>query len=382
MEKIRKKYINYAFIFSMAFMPMSFSLKVETPVKAGIVIEVNNNEMIEACNDVDSKFNQQLDNTFFEELNKNIEYKRALHQAYKIMPQNFTEFNLENEYSGMALLHEYEDEIKKIASKYNIPYKVMLIIGDQESNGKWDNNGKISSTNDYGVFQINKRNHAYVKEQLGYTPDELLNDPIKNADAAAYLIREVMNHKSVKELNDIFGMYNAWTGWETNEQALKYVSQCNERLEKYFPDFEYNHNETINEPIEVKRYDENYMINLILEKMGFPEKAQRLNELMNFKVNILKSNYEHIGIICDYKEMETKLIALIESDSITSQETWIKFYNCYLIEINDLLLQNRYDEAMIRYSKMLYDLGDYYDFENCQSIYKQQLVKTKIFTLY
>lgn len=148
-------------------------------------------------------------------------------------------FTIEKSYSGMKLSHELEDRYSKIAEDYGIPKEIMLIIGDQESDGKWDNNGVISVTDDYGVFQINKFNHEEIFEEFGYTSDDLRYDPIKNAEAAAFLISRIMKHPKAESLDDIFGMYNGWTGWKDKEISINYVNGCNERLGCYFPEFEY-----------------------------------------------------------------------------------------------------------------------------------------------
>lgn len=371
-RKTYKLYVNYAFIFSMVLMTTSSSLKVDAPI--------NNNVTIESNNDIKEKMNyssnKYLNNLFLDRLDRTLPYQHATYQFSEHILSASANDTIENEYSGMALSHEYEDEIKRIASEYGIPYQVMLIIGYRESDGKWDNNGKISSTNDYGEFQINIRNHPYIEEHLGYTTEDLLNDPIKNAEAAAYLIRDVMNHRKVEDLNDIFGMYNGWTGWENKEMSVNYVAGCNKIKETYFSEFVYDHSEYINSNKEVEYYDYNYVIGLISKKIGLKENTQRLNKLMDFKANILKNNPKYRNIIFDCSKIEATLIEMIESDSLTSQETWIEFYNYYLLEVNDLLLQKRCEEAMFRYSKMVNALEEYYNTKSYQYITEQKLIKT------
>lgn len=287
-----------------------------------------------------------------------------------------------NEYSGMALSHELEDEYRKIALEYRIPIEAMLIIGDQESDGKWDNNGVISITNDYGVFQINKRNHKYIFEQLGYTSDDLRYDPIKNAEAAALLIRDIMEHPKVKKLNDIFGMYNGWTGWENKEISINYVKECNERLANYFPNFEYYHSDYVD--IKMEYYDDDYLIKLICEQAGYAKDSDKLSRLEEFKENILfnveESKYRQI--VFNYNAIESELIEIIKSDKQTDKRVWKQFYNFYLLETNQLLLQNKDDEAMKRYSEMVKALEEYYDIDknkielpkNYRSIKEKKLI--------
>lgn len=146
------------------------------------------------------------------------------------------------EYSGMNLSNEYEDEIKRLADIYNIPYQVVLTIGYRESAGNWNNNGIISTSNDYGVFQINEYNLSYIEESLGYSKDEILNDPIKNAEACMFLLKDIIKRDDVNTIEEVFGMYNGWVGWETKPLAVAYSSKCCEIMNEYFPEFKYSKN--------------------------------------------------------------------------------------------------------------------------------------------
>lgn len=147
--------------------------------------------------------------------------------------------DLKNVYSGMALEPEFEDEIKQLVDLYGIPYQIVLAIGERESDGSWNNNGVISKTNDYGVFQINKCNLKYIEDNLGYTEEEILNDPIKNTEACLFLLNDIINGEGATTLEDIFGMYNGWVDWREKPGAVDYVNGCLEIMDKYFPDFEY-----------------------------------------------------------------------------------------------------------------------------------------------
>lgn len=155
--------------------------------------------------------------------------------------------NKELEYSGMNLSHEYEYQIKELCAKraeeYNLDeeelFEKTLVIGDQESNGTWETNGIISATNDYGEFQINECNLKVIEEELGYTKEELLNDQYKNADAAIWLIANIMTNKECVIEEDIYGMYNGWTTWKEKKESIKYVESCLARAEDYFCEVNY-----------------------------------------------------------------------------------------------------------------------------------------------
>ena len=154
---------------------------------------------------------------------------------------------IDNHYSGMALSNEYEDFIRnlcyKYSSLYNLDYdalfKSALVIGDQESDGKWDCNGIISDTDDYGEFQINVSNHERIKEKFGYTPEELKNDKKKNAEAAIWIMAENMQSKYCSTEEDIYGMYNGWINWKEKKESVKYVQECLAREDIYFKEVKY-----------------------------------------------------------------------------------------------------------------------------------------------
>jgi len=150
------------------------------------------------------------------------------------------------EYSGMNLSNTLEEEIKKISEIYGVPYQIVLTIGERESAGKWNNNGVISDTNDYGEFQINECNLSYIEENLGYKKEEILNDPIKNAEACIFLLRDIINREDINTVTEIFGMYNGWVGWENKPLAINYSVGCSQILNDYFPEFEYKENKKYN----------------------------------------------------------------------------------------------------------------------------------------
>lgn len=138
----------------------------------------------------------------------------------------------------MALSNELEDEIKRLSDDYGIPYQIVLTIGEQESGGTWNTNGVISATNDYGLFQINKANLSYINTKLGFTEDEILNDPIKNTEACLFLLNDITSRDDVDTLDDIFGMYNGWVNWKKKKMSVDYVQNCSKIMNEYFPDYQ------------------------------------------------------------------------------------------------------------------------------------------------
>ena len=148
--------------------------------------------------------------------------------------------NYSDVYSGMSLTHELEDSIKNLCLLYDIPYQIVLTIGERESGGNWNNNGIISRTDDYGIFQINECNLEYIEENLGYTKEEIMNNPLKNTEACLFLLSNIIDMDDVNSVRDIFGVYNGWVNWKDKAMAVDYADGCYEILNHYFPDFDYS----------------------------------------------------------------------------------------------------------------------------------------------
>ena len=153
----------------------------------------------------------------------------------------------EKEYSGMQLDHDYEDYLYEqclsYADEYNYDvdelFKIVLTIGEQESDGKWDCDGKVSPTNDYGQFQLNVCNHRSIFKQFGYTSSDLQYDEYKNGEAAIWLVCEnILTNNHCDSIEDVFGMYNGWINWRQKEQSVKYTNSCLKIMENYFSEEE------------------------------------------------------------------------------------------------------------------------------------------------
>lgn len=129
---------------------------------------------------------------------------------------------------------EYQQYMYEMAKKYDIPFNVFMTIVDNETNGLFNANGVISETNDYGFSQINECNHEIIEKELGYTPEDLLNDPYKNIEAAAFLIKrgylQFPQDYETRSVDNIFGVYNGWINWKEKEGAVIYAQKA---MEKY-----------------------------------------------------------------------------------------------------------------------------------------------------
>lgn len=85
-------------------------------------------------------------------------------------------------YYNINLSNELQVFAYNMATRYGVPYELFLAMMYVESGF---NPNTISKTNDYGMCQINKGNHAYITRQLGVT-DFL--DPYQNIQAGAFFL--------------------------------------------------------------------------------------------------------------------------------------------------------------------------------------------------
>lgn len=80
-----------------------------------------------------------------------------------------------------------DEEIQKfifiMADAYGVDYALVMALIEQESGF---NSVKISPSNDYGLMQINRVNHAILRSELGQTN---FLDPYGNVRAGIYLLR-------------------------------------------------------------------------------------------------------------------------------------------------------------------------------------------------
>lgn len=75
---------------------------------------------------------------------------------------------------------DVQEFIYYLSASYEIDFQFIMAVIEHESNYQTD---VISSTNDYGLMQINKCNHEWLSEALGIT-DFL--DPYQNVQAGIY----------------------------------------------------------------------------------------------------------------------------------------------------------------------------------------------------
>ncbi len=139
---------------------------------------------------------------------------------------------------GFPCSLDLQKHIRNIADKYEVPFEVIMILLDQESNGHWKDNGKISPTNDYGLAQIHYTVLPLVQKGTGLTKEQILNDPYAAAEACAYIVKYTWGFLGY-DLNNFhylntFGSYCAWIDWQKSPEARIYADSCIKRLKEHF----------------------------------------------------------------------------------------------------------------------------------------------------
>lgn len=105
-------------------------------------------------------------------------------------------------YSSLPLSEDLQQYTYSICEVYGIVdyYPVVLAVMWRESDFKADT---ISATNDYGLMQINKCNHKYLKENLGLVD---MLDPYDNIEGGVYILSELIEKYS--DINKALMAYN------------------------------------------------------------------------------------------------------------------------------------------------------------------------------
>ena len=116
-----------------------------------------------------------------------------------------------------------------LCESYAIDYSLVLAVMEQESGFDAD---LISSTNDYGLMQINKCNHIWISNELGVSN---FLDEKQNATAGVYILANLFEkyndiHRVLMSYN--MGEYGARKLWENGIRSSKYSRAVLERQKK------------------------------------------------------------------------------------------------------------------------------------------------------
>lgn len=131
---------------------------------------------------------------------------------------------------------DLQEFIFYLSAGYNIDFTLVMAMIQQESNFQAD---VISSSNDYGLMQINEINHPYITETLGITN---FLEPYNNVRSGMFILRKLFEkyetpEKALMAYN--MGETGASRLWEqgifeTNysKKVLQYQQQFIQELER------------------------------------------------------------------------------------------------------------------------------------------------------
>lgn len=123
-------------------------------------------------------------------------------------------------YYDVPLNFEVQDYMFEQCEKFDVPVELVLAVIKKESNFKAD---AISKTSDYGLMQINKVNHKWLKKELGVT-DFL--DAKQNILCGVYILSGHLKstngniHKALMQYQ--FGIAGAKRLWRKNIYSSKH----------------------------------------------------------------------------------------------------------------------------------------------------------------
>lgn len=130
---------------------------------------------------------------------------------------------------------EIQEFLYYLCKGYDIDFTFVMAIIQAESSFNPD---IISSTDDYGLMQINKNNHEWITKAIGV---KNFTDPKENVRAGCFVIRKLFEKYQNPEMVLMvyhFGEHGAITLWNEgiyeskySQQVLKYQQQFNEQME-------------------------------------------------------------------------------------------------------------------------------------------------------
>ncbi len=98
-------------------------------------------------------------------------------------------------YYDIGLSKKQQDYVRKICKKYNVSFELVLAVMKVESGYKTNIKSK---TNDYGIMQINKCNHSFLRKKLGVS--NFLNFE-QNTKAGVYMLsRYTAKHTDIHKV--------------------------------------------------------------------------------------------------------------------------------------------------------------------------------------
>ena len=156
-------------------------------------------------------------------------YKSAPEYKADKLPKTVSDY-----YFDIPLSHSLQDFIYEICTDEGVPVTLVLAMIETESGF---NPEIISATNDYGLLQINKVNHEWLKKQ--YRTADMLN-PYQNVFCGIKIIGTFVK-KYNNDLNKALmaynmGDYGAKKAWQNGIKSTRYSEKILGLMNKYEED--------------------------------------------------------------------------------------------------------------------------------------------------
>lgn len=136
-----------------------------------------------------------------------------------------------------ALPEELQEFTYYLSSGYYIDYSYVMGLMFCESSFRTD---CVSGTNDYGLMQINKKNHEWLSKQLGLDD---ISDPYQNIRAGLFILRQLFEKyddpaKVTMAYN--MGEYGASQLWKQGVYETSYSKKVLAKADEYKAQLENN----------------------------------------------------------------------------------------------------------------------------------------------
>lgn len=155
------------------------------------------------------------------------------------LPQSWTGKNLTFVPLDVPMDARLQEYVFYLSEAYDIDFTFVMALIQHETNFEA---GAISSTDDYGLMQINSVNHTYLAEELGIT-DFL--DPYENVKAGMFILRKLFEKYETPE--KVLMAYNMGeTGaarlWEQGIFEVNYSKEILQKQAEYAAEIERSKN--------------------------------------------------------------------------------------------------------------------------------------------
>ena len=155
------------------------------------------------------------------------------------LPQSWTGKNLTFVPLDVPMDARLQEYVFYLSEAYDIDFTFVMALIQHETNFEA---GAISSTDDYGLMQINSVNHIYLAEELGIT-DFL--DPYENVKAGMFILRKLFEKYETPE--KVLMAYNMGeTGaarlWEQGIFEVNYSKEILQKQAEYAAEIERSKN--------------------------------------------------------------------------------------------------------------------------------------------